>query len=491
MEILRFEHITKEFPGVRALDDVTFSVEKGTIHALLGENGAGKSTLIKIASGVYTQKSGTVYFDGKAVKMDSPADAKRIGVSVVHQEIKLVETLTIAENIFMGKLFAKKGIVEWSKVREQAKAILDDLGIEMDITREVSDLSVSEQQIVEICKALTDQAQLIIMDEPSATLTDKELRVLFETMRRLKEKGITIIYISHRLDEIFEVCDSFTVLRDGKVVGGKAVSQIDRHDLIKMMVGREIVNEYPKTTVPIGETVLKVSGLTQGKRLKDVGFTLKQGEIVGLSGLVGSGRTELVRAILGVDDWDEGTVEVRGKMVAYSQFSQAMRDGFGFVTEDRKKQGLVLPLSIEKNITLAALSKISKRGVISQKREHEQTVEFVNKLNIAAPSTQTPALSLSGGNQQKVVIAKWLMQDAEIFVIDEPTRGIDVGAKSEIYKILSALVAEGKSVLMISSEMPELIGMCDRIYVMHEGRMKGVVERSAFTQQKIMEVALA
>ncbi len=490
MEILRFDHITKEFPGVRALDDVSFSVRAGEIHALLGENGAGKSTLIKIASGVYTPDSGTVYFNGSAVKLESPAAAKRLGISVVHQEIKLVETLTVAENIFMGKLFARGGLVDWSQVYEQAGAILRDLGIEMDVAREVGGLSVSEQQIVEICKALTDQARLIIMDEPSATLTDKELRVLFETMRRLKQKGITIIYISHRLDEIFEICDSLTVLRDGRVAGENLVSQTGRRELIKMMVGRDIVNEYPKQAVPVGETVLEVDGLTQGERLHNLSLTLRQGEIVGLSGLVGSGRTELARAILGVDRCDAGRITVRGKAVAYTRFSEAVRDGFGFVTEDRKKQGLVLPMSVENNITLAALKKISRHGLLNKKKEREQAAEFMQKLAISAPDAQTPALSLSGGNQQKIVIAKWLMQDADIFVIDEPTRGIDVGAKSEIYKILSDLVAAGKSVLMISSEMPELIGMCDRIYVMHEGRMKGVVERPDFSGQRIMELAL-
>ena len=406
MEALRFEHITKEFPGVVALDRVSFTVEQGTIHALLGENGAGKSTLIKIASGVYTQKSGTVYFQGKPAEMKNPADAKRLGISVVHQEIKLVEPLSIAENIFLGKLFSEKGFVQWKKVRAAAKELLDDLGIQMDIDRKVNELSVSEQQIVEICKALSDNAKLLIMDEPSATLTDKELKVLFETMRRLKERGITIIYISHRLDEIFEICDNFTVLRDGQVVGSGTVSDISRRELIKLMVGRDITNEYPKSEIELGDTVLRIDGLSQGNRLQNIFMDVRKGEIVGLSGLVGSGRTELVRAILGVDNIDSGTVEVNGRVVAYHQFEQAVHDGFAFVTEDRKQQGLVLPMSVENNISLASLPLITKRGFLNKHREREEAEKYVNMLGVSTPSIHTPVASLSGGNQQKVVIAK-------------------------------------------------------------------------------------
>lgn len=487
---LKIASLSKKFPGVKALDNVSFEVEEGTIHALLGENGAGKSTLIKIVSGRYTPDQGKISLFERDVRFSSPGEAQKAGISVVHQEINLVGTLTVAENIYLGRPYMKGMLVNWKTVREQAKKILDDIGINIETDRTVSSLSISEQQIVEICKALTNYTRIIIMDEPTASLTQKEIGILFNIIRSLKEKGITIIYISHRLDEVFEIADNLTVLRDGKHIDTRPVKGTDKPLLISLMVGRDLKEEFPKIKTSIGDTVLVVDKLSSQKKLSDISFYLKKGEILGIAGLVGSGRTELMRAILGIDGYDKGQVILNQKKVSFKKFNDAIQSGFAFVTEDRKRQGLILEMTVEKNITICAIKKIIVQGFLNRKKERELAKEYIDKLRILTPGLDTFVKFLSGGNQQKICIAKWLTLDSDIFIVDEPTRGIDVGAKAEIYKILNSLVGKGKSVIMISSELPELLGMCDRIYVMHEGKIKGELQRDEFSQQRILEMAI-
>ncbi|GHU68309.1 ribose import ATP-binding protein RbsA [Clostridia bacterium] len=489
--ILKIDHVSKSFPGVQALSDVSIDIERGEIHALLGENGAGKSTLIKIISGIYKAEVGDVIFNGTAIKATNPREAMRLGISVVHQELNLVETLTVAENIFLGKLYQKGGFTDWKRVYEEAEKLVARLGVQLNVSSIVGDLTISQQQIVEICKAMTNDASLFILDEPTATLTTNEIEKLFAIMKRIQEEGATIIYISHRLEEVFTICDRLTVLRDGKTIGTEVVAETSKGGLVKMMVGRELTEEYPYVEVLLGEKVLDVEGFVREGSQEPASFYLRRGEILGFSGLVGSGRTELIRAILGVDRCVSGSVAVNGVEVKCKNFRHSIKHGFGFITEDRKRQGLVLIMSVQNNISMAAMKAVSKRGVISKKKESAVALEYIDKLRISTPSKDTDTLHLSGGNQQKVVLAKWLFVNADIFIVDEPTRGIDVGAKVEIYKLLNNLVMQGKSVLMISSDMPELIGMCDRIYVMHEGKIKGELNRDEFSSEKILNTAFS
>lgn len=489
--ILEVKGITKEFPGVKALDDVSFSIKKGTIHALVGENGAGKSTLIKILAGIYQSYAGTVILDGEEVKFPTPSAAEKSGISVVHQELKLAETLSIAENIFLGSPIQKvKGIVDWKKMFAEAQALTDSLNISLDVHQAVNELTIAKKQIVEICKAISHNCKLLIMDEPSATLTTNELTVLFDTMHRLKEKGVTILYISHRMEEIFELADQVSVLRDGRYIGTKNVSEINQTDLVTMMVGREINVDYPKSGVVPGDVILSVRNLTAGKLLKDISFDLRQGEILGIAGLVGAGRTELMRAILGIDTYESGEVWFRGNKVKYKEFRKAIQDGFGFVTEDRKKTGVALNLSIKENICMTDYPKAAKAGVIQKRKIDSFGDEFQKKLRIVAPSTNVLVGNLSGGNQQKVVIAKWLYKNSDILIMDEPTRGIDVGAKREIYDLMVDLVKQGKTIIMISSELPEVLGVSNRIIVLHEGRKVGEMDTEEATQEKVMALCV-
>ena len=483
--ILSLKNITKEFPGVKALDDVTINVERGTIHGLVGENGAGKSTLIKVLAGIYQPNAGEVILEGEARHFSSPIEARGAGISVVHQEIKLAEPLSVAENMFLGNVMMKGGLVDWAGMRRRAREIVDDLGMDIDINAQVSSLTVAKKQVVEIMHAINNNSKVLIMDEPSAVLTDRELEVMFRIVKQLRAKGITIIYISHRLDEVFDLCDNVSVLRDGRHIDTLPISQVTRQGLITMMVGREMGQEYPKEKGVIGETILKVEHLSRGI-LKDISFEVKSGEVFGISGLVGAGRTELARAILGIDKPESGEIYVRGKRVKYHTFSDAIRDGLGLIPEDRKLQGLVQIMSVKKNTTLVNMKRVIRCGVISNKLENELSEEYSKKLRVSTPSMDTEVQYLSGGNQQKVVIAKWLFQESEILFLDEPTRGIDVGAKAEIYRLINQMVKEGKTVIMISSEMPELLGMCDRVMVMHEGHKMGELLAEEATQEKIM-----
>ena len=483
--ILTLKNITKEFPGVKALDDVTINIERGTIHGLVGENGAGKSTLIKILAGIYQPNKGEIILDGKPCRVNSPIEARRAGISVVHQEIKLAEPLSVAENMFLGNVQLKNGLVDWKGMRRRAREIVEDLGMDIDINAQVSSLTVAKKQIVEIMHAINNNSRILIMDEPSAVLTDRELEVMFRIVKQLRDEGITIIYISHRLDEIFGLCSNVSVLRDGCHIDTIPVASVDRQGLINMMVGREMGQEYPKEVGNVGGTILEVKNLSRGI-LQDISFEVKSGEVFGISGLVGAGRTELARAILGIDKPESGEVYVRGKKVHYRTFADAIRDGLGLIPEDRKLQGLVQIMSVKRNTTLVNMKRVLRAGVISSSLEEKLSKEYADKLHVVTPSMETEVQYLSGGNQQKVVIAKWLFQNSEILFLDEPTRGIDVGAKAEIYRLINRMAKEGKTIIMISSEMPELLGMCDRIMVMHEGHKMGELNAAEATQAKIM-----
>lgn len=483
--ILTLKNITKEFPGVKALDDVTINIERGTIHGLVGEKGAGKSTLIKVLAGIYQPNKGEIILDGKPCRFNSPIEARRAGISVVHQEIKLAEPLSVAENMFLGNVQLKNGLVDWKGMRRRAREIVEDLGMDIDINAQVSSLTVAKKQIVEIMHAINNNSRILIMDEPSAVLTDRELEVMFRIVKQLRDEGITIIYISHRLDEIFGLCSNVSVLRDGCHIDTIPVASVDRQGLINMMVGREMGQEYPKEVGNVGGTILEVKNLSRGI-LQDISFEVKSGEVFGISGLVGAGRTELARAILGIDKPESGEVYVRGKKVHYRTFADAIRDGLGLIPEDRKLQGLVQIMSVKRNTTLVNMKRVLRAGVISSSLEEKLSKQYADKLHVVTPSMETEVQYLSGGNQQKVVIAKWLFQNSEILFLDEPTRGIDVGAKAEIYRLINRMAKEGKTIIMISSEMPELLGMCDRIMVMHEGHKMGELNAAEATQEKIM-----
>lgn len=490
--ILDIKNITKTFPGVKALTDVSFRVRRGSVHALVGENGAGKSTLIKVLTGVYKPDEGSFDFKGREAHVTKPLEAQKLGLSVVHQELKLSETLSVAENIFLGRPFMTKAhLVDWRKLKVEAKKLLDSLSIDLDVNTEVSRLSVAQKQIVEICKAMSFEAELLIMDEPSATLTDRELDCLFRIIDVLKERGVTIIYISHRMEEIFRIADMVTVLRDGCHIQTLPIQEVDRPKLISLMVGREIGNEYPKLEAEIGAVALEVKNLSARKLLHDINFHVRHGEVVGFSGLVGAGRTETARAVFGADKRTGGEIYIDGEKVEIHSVMDAVKHKIALAPEDRKQQGLVLIHSVNHNTSLVDLGNVCTGGLLDKKKEKALAQKFIDLLDTATPSTEQEVRLLSGGNQQKVVLAKWLAVDSDILFFDEPTRGVDVGAKAEIYKLICQLAQKGKAVVMISSDMPELIGICDRIYVMREGTITGELERKDFSQEAIMEYSVS
>lgn len=491
--ILDIRQISKSFPGVKALDSITFSVNAGEVHAIVGENGAGKSTLINILSGVYRATSGSFLFNGREARINSPLEAQMLGMSVVHQELKLVDSLTVAENIFLGRPVCSRvlglPLVDWKRMKVEAKALLGRLRVDLDLDAKVGRLSIAQKQIVEICKALSFNSELIIMDEPSATLTEKELEVLFGMLDTLNKNGVSIVYISHRLDEVFHLAHHVTVLRDGKHIATSPIGEVTKSSLIAMMVGRELENEYPKTAVPITNLLLEVRGLSRGTRLRDISFSLRRGEILGIAGLVGAGRTELARAVFGADRIDRGDILIDGKKAEIRCVSDAIRLKMGLVPEDRKLQGLVLGMTVRENISMAGMARVMRRFMINRALERGLARDFMRILRIVTPDEEKVVKYLSGGNQQKVVLAKWLAVGSDILIVDEPTRGIDVGAKAEIYRLLTGIVAEGKAVVMISSELPEILGMCDRILVMHDGRITGELTQAEATQEKVLEYA--
>jgi ribose transport system ATP-binding protein len=488
--ILRMQNIVKNFPGVKALNQVSLEARQGEVLALIGENGAGKSTLMKILSGVIAPDRGEIILRGNKVQIKSPQHAQELGISIIHQEFNLIPYLSAAENIFFGKEPSRRvpGFIDWKDLYQKSAALLQKLDIDLDVRIPVQKLSVAYQQMVEIAKALSTNADIIIMDEPSAALTQREIENLFRIINSLTKKGVTVIYISHRLEELFRISDRVTVMRDGSVVDTVKTQDINRQQLIAMMVGREFQDEFPKRKCLPGTVALSVCGLSNHK-LKDVNMEFRVGEVVGISGLVGAGRTELARAVFGVDPVHSGAIKVFGKTVNFHSPKDAIRAGIGLVPEDRKLQGLILGMTIQENITYAAMEKITKGHFLNWKEERESVKNYVNELNIKTPGLEQKALNLSGGNQQKVVLAKWLFVGSKILFLDEPTRGIDVGAKREIYQLINNLAEQGIAVVLISSELQEILGMSDRIYVMHEGRVRKMLSGGGITEQQVLTYA--
>ncbi len=489
--LLELTNIAKRYPGVTALDGVDFSLLPGEVHCLVGENGAGKSTLMKILAGGQRPDAGEIRLNGEALRLRSPQHAQQCGIGMIYQEFNLAPALSVAENIFLGRAPRRAGLplIDWRALERNAAALLGKVGIRLDPRKPVRECSVAEQQMIEIAKALALDARVLIMDEPSATLTDSEITTLFALIRDLRARGLGVVYISHRLDEIFAIGDRVTVLRDGRRIGTRPIGEVDRDALIHMMVGRELKDEFPKVVSPRGAELLRVEGLTRRGAFENVSFALHAGEIVGLTGLIGSGRTEVARAIFGADPIDAGRLFLDGKPIAPKSPRDAIAAGIGLLTEDRKQQGLVLGMCVRENITLANLRALPGGWRIRRASERRIAEGHVRDLRIKTPGVEQAAVHLSGGNQQKVVLAKWLFTQSRVLIFDEPTRGIDVGAKVSIYELMNSLVANGAAILMISSELPEVLGMCDRVLVMHEGRLAGELSRAEATQESVMRLA--
>lgn len=485
-------NICKSFGGVNALKSVCISVKKGEIHALVGENGAGKSTLMKILSGVYQKDEGQIILDGKEVDINSPRVGIDQGISVIYQEFALVNDLTVAENIFIDNLDDNKAIINWKQLRAKAKKLLKEVGFEqIDPGKKVSSLSVAYQQVIEICKALSRNSKILILDEPTAVLSSNEVEQLFNLLRKLRDNGVAIIYISHRMEEIFRVCDRITVLKDGENVDTVNASEIDEQSLVNMMIGRDLKSYFPSRESKIGKVIFQVKDISRMDIVNNVSFQVHAGEVLGLTGLVGSGRTETVRAIFGEDKKDRGKIYINGHEVKISSPKAALKAGFALLPEDRKTQGVLLNMPILYNITISCLKKLCKfGGIIKRKEEREFAQGLSEKLRIKMGSLDDNTSSLSGGNQQKVAISKLLAANCNVLILDEPTRGVDVGAKIEIYKIINSLVAEGKAVIMISSEMPEVIGMCDRVVVMRGGKIMGELSKKEICEENLIRYAM-
>ncbi|MDF2682823.1 MAG: ribose transporter ATP-binding protein RbsA [Brevibacillus sp.] len=489
-EILRMHNISKSFPGVKALQNVDFSVNKGEIHCLIGANGAGKSTLMKILAGVYPKDDGEIYLQGEKVQITSPADSKQLGVITIHQELSLVEHLTVAENIYLGS-YAKPrfGIVSWKRLRRQAQELIDRLGIAIDVDTPVSELSMGHKQIVELAKALEGNAKVIIMDEPSTTLSENEIRTLFTIIEELIKQGITIIYISHKLEELFAIGDRVTVLRDGKWVATEKLSELDQAGLTELIIGYKMEKRERSAEQPHFPELLRAEGL-RTRQITDVSFSLGKGEVLGLYGLVGAGRTELLKALYGVDPLLSGSLYLGGELVNIDSPSKAIRLGMGLVPENRKTEGAILSLSVEENAILPAYDRFSSRGVIKPGRIRSEIAEKIRELNVKTPDALTLMGNLSGGNQQKVIISKWLIRQSQIILFDEPTQGVDIGAKQEIYKIIQKLVADGASVIVASSEINELQEICNRILVMFRGNIVGEFHDPQRQKEEILNHAV-
>ncbi len=482
--------ISKSFPGVKALDNVGFSVAEGEIRALVGENGAGKSTLMKILNGNYKKDSGSILIDGVEVDITNPQVADAHGITIIFQELNLVDELSIAENIFAGRLAKTGKLVNWKELNERAKVLLDRISFDVDPRKLVGSLTVAEKQMVEIAKALSRNSRIILMDEPSATLTKKELDALFQIIRDLKKSGIAVIYISHRMEEIFEICETVTVMRDGQIIGTRDVDKVSTDELVEMMVGREVSSAYPSRNVEIGEEVLRVENLCRKDRKQNVSLSLRKGEVLGIAGLVGAGRTEIMRAIFGVDYISSMDVYVHGKKVKINNPAAAKKHGIAFLTEDRKVEGLTLDFTVKSNIVAANLPGIRKGLFTNNKLENETADLYIDKIRVKTPTRNQKVGNLSGGNQQKVVVSKWLNTDPEILIMDEPTRGIDVGAKREIYEIINDLAAQGKAIILISSELPEVLGMSDRVLVMKDDAIVAELTGEQINAVEVMRYAL-
>jgi len=492
-KLLELRNISKYFPGVKALEGIDLDIYPGEIHGIIGENGAGKSTLIKILTGAHNNNEGKIFIEGEEVKIHGPRDAMNYGITAIYQELNTIPHLTVAENVYLGrelKTSEKRGFLKIKEMREKSKALLNDLGQDIDTSLIVSKLGIGKQQMVEIAKALSINTKILIMDEPTASLTDREVKELLRTVKELKAKGISVIYISHRLEEVMEICDTITVMRDGKKIETRHRSEVDSIDtLIKLMVGRSLEQQYPKIKVQIGEEALRVENLTKEGVFKNINFNVHKGEILAVAGLVGAGRTEVMRTIFGVDSYDSGDIYISGNKVNIKCPRDAMNLGIAFLTEDRKGQGLILDQDINYNVNISSLDKMKKRVLLNITNMKDRAINNIKQLNIKPQKQDFIVGQLSGGNQQKVVIGKWLNTNASIFIIDEPTRGIDVGSKVEVYNVLNELIKKGAAVIMVSSELPEVLGISDRIFVMHEGEMKAEINIEEASQENIMHAA--
>ncbi len=487
---LRMEGIHKSFPGVHALDDVSFEVDEGSVHALVGENGAGKSTLMKLLSGSLQKDEGRIEISGEEVELRTPSDAQEKGVSMIYQELTVIPYRSVAANVLLGReprTFAGL-FIDYPELHRRAAELLDRIDVDVNPTETVGRLSIAQQQMVEVAKALSLDAKIIIMDEPTSSLTERETATLFRIIRELKRQRITVIYISHRLEEVFEIADRVTVLRDGKSVHSSTVSEVDSDEVVRLMVGRELTDFFPKHEAELGDTILEVEGLSGG-RFNDVSFSLRSGEILGLSGLVGAGRTETARALMGIDPARGGRVRFMGEEVEFGSVRHMMRRGFAYVPEDRKEEGLFLRMNVRDNLAISVLERLFTAGLLRMQKVVDLAQRYVERLRIQTPSLQQLVRNLSGGNQQKVIIARCLALDPKVLILDEPTRGIDVGAKAEIHTIIGELAARGVGIIMISSELPEVVGVSDRVIVMRQGRVAGEFGRGEATQDAIMQKA--
>ncbi|MEF9940811.1 MAG: sugar ABC transporter ATP-binding protein [Lachnospiraceae bacterium] len=487
--LLKMNNIHKTFPGVYALNAIDFELNRGEVHALLGENGAGKSTLIKVLGGIYIADKGEIIIDGTTVTIDGVKSAQENGIAIIHQELILVPHMTVAENIFLGRESMKAGFIDKKKMLQDAQKLLDEYDMNIDAGILVGRLTIAQQQMVEIVKAISYNSKILVMDEPTSSISDKEVNFLFETMRVLTKRGVGIIYISHKMAELEQICDRVTVLRDGEYVGTKVVKETTNDELIAMMVGRELTNYYTRDYQESGDILLKCEGISDGQLAENVSFELRKGEIIGFAGLVGAGRSEVMKCVFGLTQKTKGDIYVRGEKVEIKTPVQAMKHGIALVPENRKVEGLYKVQSVRFNSTIEVLDQFIKGIMVNDKKEKEITQEYIDKMATKTPTQEQIIGNLSGGNQQKVLIGRWLATNPDILILDEPTRGVDVGAKSEIYMIMNQLVKSGVSIIMISSELPEIIGMSDRIYIMAHGKMKGCIHHTEATQENIMKLA--
>ena len=489
--ILKLSNIAKEFPGVRALDNVNFELFHGEVHALLGENGAGKSTMIKILTGAHSKTSGKFIFEGKEIEHISPDISKKIGINAIYQELTVFDELTVAQNIFMGKEINGKVLTNDKKMNEEAKKIFDNMGIDINPNSLVKELSIAQKQMVEIARVLSSETKVLIMDEPTSSISKKETEILFRLINDLKESGVSIIYISHRMEELFEICDRITIMRDGKTISTLNTKDVSsEEELVNLMIDRKLDQFFPKRKVEIKEEIMRVENLTKNNVFNDISFNIRKGEILGIGGLVGSKRSEIVEAIFGLRTYDSGKIYLNNEEVKFKTPSDAIENGLGLITEDRKGTGLFLQMSVKENTTMSVLKKISKfKSIIDRKKEKDILEKYIEALKIKTPHMNQVIQSLSGGNQQKAIIARWLLLQPDILIMDEPTRGIDVNAKAEIYNLMGDLVESGVSIIMISSEIPELISMSDRIMVMREGHISGFLEGEEMVENNVLKLA--
>lgn len=488
-ELFRMENISKSFPGVKALDHVNFSVDVGEVHGLVGENGAGKSTLMKVLSGVYKADEGKIFIDNKEVKINSVSDAEHLGIGIIFQELNLCPHMTVADNIFVGRPPKIGPFIDDKKMHQQAKAILDDLGVDIDTHTVVANLSIAKQQMVEIAKAMSFNSRILVFDEPSAALSEKEVLQLFEIIKKLQKRGVGMIYISHRMEELGHICERVTVLRDGQTIGTRNYKDITMDELVNMIAGRPLDDKFPKHKRTIGDIVLEAKNIKRPGVVDVDRIYVRKGEILGIAGLMGAGRSELVRAIFGADPVESKEVYIEGKEVKIKEPRNAIANGIGFVTENRKFDGLALDLDVRFNINMAHIDAMSKMGIVNDHEATKNAGHYIDALGIKTPGMYQLARNLSGGNQQKIVLAKWLCNDAKVLIIDEPTRGIDVGAKYEVYELLNELSDKGVGIIMISSELPEILGMSDRVIVIHEGSINGEMKTEDATQEKLLYLA--